>query len=72
MKVSVKLFLTWITFFIMGSCTVVKPYERIYVDDAMMQMGVYPGQAFEYYVETIREGGVSAGGGKSGGGCGCN
>jgi len=59
-------------FLLLGSCTTVKPYERVYIDDAQMQMAASSGETFEYYVESIREGGVSAGSGKSGGGCGCN
>lgn len=55
-----------------ASCTTLKPYERIYVDDASMQMGISSGESFQYYVESIREGGISPGSGKSGGGCGCN
>ena len=72
MKISCKLLLAGMALLFMGSCTTVKPYERVYVDDSMMQMGISSGEAFEYYVESIREGGTSAGGGKSGGGCGCN
>ncbi len=37
-----------------------------------MQIGIHSGEAFEHYVESIREGGAHAGSGKSGGGCGCN
>jgi hypothetical protein len=72
MKISIKLFPVVFAFCVLGSCTTVKPYERVYVDDAAMQMGVSSGEVFEYYVESIREGGISAGSGKSGGGCGCN
>jgi len=72
MKMRINIFLTCIAILFLGSCTTVKPYERVYVDDALMQMSASSGETFEYYVESIREGGVSAGSGKSGGGCGCN
>ena len=72
MKNSIKLFLVGFALLDVDACTMVKPYERVYLDDAVMQMGASSGEAFEYYVESIREGGISAGSGKSGGGCGCN
>ena len=55
-----------------ASCTTLRPFERIYVDDVSMGMGATSGESFGYYVQSIREGGVTAGSGKSGGGCGCN
>lgn len=54
------------------SCVNLKPYERVYVNDPEMQMEPDAGKNFEYYVYSIREGGVQAGAEKSGGGCGCN
>jgi hypothetical protein len=70
MKIKIVLFsCICLNFF---SCTTLKPYDRIYVDDPTMQLGATSGEAFENYVESIREGGASAGSGKSGGGCGCN
>jgi hypothetical protein len=50
----------------------VKPYERIFLDDPLMQLGSFPGKAFEEYVQTIREGSVVPGSSVSSGGCGCN
>jgi len=72
MKITIKLFLVGFALQALGACTTLRPYQRVYVDDAVMQMGASSGEAFEYYVESIREGGISAGSGKSGGGCGCN
>ena len=72
MKTRIKLFLSIAVLIIMGSCTTLKPYQRVYVDDTAMQIGIHSGEAFEHYVESIREGGAHAGSGKSGGGCGCN
>jgi len=54
------------------SCTALKPYERIYVNDPEMQMGSSGSGAFENYVNTIREGSMSAESQKGSGGCGCN
>ena len=57
---------------IISSCTTLKPYERIYVNDPDMQMGGTSAAAFEKYTQTIREGSVTADGQKGSGGCGCN
>lgn len=54
------------------SCAPLKPYERIYVDDAEMQLTVTSCKSFEHYVQSIREGAMSNGGAKGSGGCGCN
>ncbi|HOO08308.1 MAG TPA: DUF4266 domain-containing protein [Cyclobacteriaceae bacterium] len=57
---------------ILASCQVVKPYQRIYLNDYEMRPG-YPGaRGFEQYVFTIREGSSGGGGAKTSGGCGCN
>lgn len=55
-----------------ASCTSLKSYERIYVNDPDMQMGTSSAAAFEKYTQTIREGGITADGQKGSGGCGCN
>lgn len=49
----------------------VKPYERIFLDDPLMQLGSLPGKSFEEYVQTIREGATTPGSSVSSGGCGC-
>ena len=54
------------------SCTVVKPYERVYLNDPEMQMQNPSGKNFEQYVHSIREGAIPSTGTKSSGGCGCN
>jgi len=54
------------------ACATVKPYQRVYLNDAEMQMGSTSGRAFMDYVHGIRTGGVIAGTKKSTGGCGCN
>ena len=55
-----------------SSCTALKSYERIYVNDPDMQMGMTEGAGFEKYVQSIREGASDATGSKGNGGCGCN
>ena len=55
-----------------SSCTVVKPYQRVYLNDTEMQIGIHSVQKIEQDAQTIREGATSPGGAKSSGGCGCN
>ena len=55
-----------------SSCTSLKPYERVYVNDPEMQMGTDSGKNFEGYVHSIREGATTSGSSKGSGGCGCN
>jgi len=57
-----------------SSCapTSLKPYERIYLNDPAMQMGLDAGLSFQNYIFTIREGSIPAGTSKASGGCGCN
>jgi len=57
---------------VLSSCTTLKSYERVYVNDPDMQMGTSSAAAFEKYTQTIREGGITADGQKGSGGCGCN
>ena len=53
------------------SCQTVKPYQRSYLNDSAMKMGLSKGGGVESYAQMIREG-ASGAGGKNGGGCGCN
>lgn len=55
-----------------SSCTTLKPYERVYVNDEEMMMGSSSNKKFLHYTQTIREGSVPAQGQKGNGGCGCN
>ena len=54
------------------SCVAVKEYEKVYVNDAEMQLGFKSVERFETTFQIYREGASGANGGKSGGGCGCN
>lgn len=55
-----------------SACTTLKPYERVYVKDVEMQMGLDQGKYFQQYIFSIREAAVPAGTGRASGGCGCN
>lgn len=57
---------------LISSCTVVKPYQKVYLNDADMKLNSSSGELFENYVHSIRGGSTSAGESKSGDGCGCN
>lgn len=58
--------------FLMQGCVSLKPYERIYVNDPDMKLGLDAGLNFQNYIFLIREGAVQAGSAKASGGCGCN
>lgn len=53
-------------------CTSVKEYQKMYLNDAEMELGARKTQKFESNFQLYREGAAGANGGKSGGGCGCN
>ena len=54
------------------SCVPVKEYQKMYLNDAEMELGARQVEVFETNFESYREGVAGANGGKSGGGCGCN
>jgi hypothetical protein len=54
------------------SCKPVKEYQKMYLNDADMELSMRRGQKFENSFELYREGSAGANGGKPGGGCGCN
>ncbi len=54
------------------SCTVVKEYEKVNLNDPDMQLAARKAERFELNFQVYREGAAGANGGKSGGGCGCN
>ncbi len=56
----------------MSSCVSVKGYQKMYLNDAEMELSA---RAVEYFCtnfQSYREGASGANGGKVGGGCGCN
>ena len=54
------------------SCTTVKEYQKVYLNDKNMELNSKSEERFELTFELYREGASGANGGKSGGGCGCN
>lgn len=54
------------------ACKPVKPYQKTYINDAEMELSAKRSQKFETNFQVYREGASGAGGGKTGGGCGCN
>ena len=67
-----NLFLVGFLLFATCACTVVKPYQRIYVDDAEMQLSKDYVRKFEEHFQDIREGAYPAGNAAQASGCGCN
>jgi hypothetical protein len=68
-----KLFIISIlTAFILTSCSSVKSYQKMYVNDSEMELAARKAQKFEQAFQLYREGASGANGGKTGGGCGCN
>ena len=56
----------------LSGCKAVKEYQKMYLNDAEMELSMRKGQKFENNFQLYREGGAGANGGKTGGGCGCN
>tara|TARA_B110000037_G_scaffold149787_1_gene169028 strand:- start:1198 stop:1416 length:219 start_codon:yes stop_codon:yes gene_type:complete len=56
----------------LSSCTSVKAYQKMYLNDPDMQLSASPLEGFENGFQSYREGVSGANGGKTGGGCGCN
>ncbi|PSL44286.1 uncharacterized protein DUF4266 [Chitinophaga niastensis] len=57
---------------LLAACATVKPYQRIYLNDANMKLGKADIEKFDESVHTYREGASGGGNGKGSGGCGCN
>lgn len=56
----------------MTSCTVVKEYEKEYINDTEMKLSAKTAERYEVTFQVYREAAAGANGGKTGGGCGCN
>ena len=57
---------------LLASCTTVKEYEKVYINDPDMKLSAVPTERFETNFQVYRDGASGANGGKTGGGCGCN
>ena len=55
-----------------SSCTSVKEYKKVYLNDPDMKLSANQNERFESNFQVYREGASGANGGKTGGGCGCN
>lgn len=55
-----------------SSCVAVREYDKVYLNDAEMQLGARSSERFETNFHIYREASAGANGGKTGGGCGCN
>jgi len=71
-KFSVSLILALIALITFNRCETVKPYQRVYVNDAEMRMGQAGARASEENVHANREGAIGGDSRKTSGGCGCN
>ena len=58
--------------FVFSSCTSPKAYQKVYLNDAEMELGPRKAEKFELNFQSYREGASGTNGGKTGGGCGCN
>ena len=56
----------------LSSCTVLKEYEKVYVNDEEMLLSSRSLERFEMTFQIYREAAAGANGGNTGGGCGCN
>ena len=70
MKIRILGLLTCIISF--ASCTTVKEYQKVYINDPNMVLGTKKIDRFETNFQAYREAAAGANGGKTGGGCGCN
>ena len=67
-----KLLFLFLILLATSSCVAVKEYEKVYINDAEMQLSLKGIERFETSFQIYREAASGANGGKSGGGCGCN
>ena len=67
-----KTLITLLLITVLSSCTVVKEYEKVNINDPDMALSQKKVDRFETSFQVYREAAAGANGGKSGGGCGCN
>ena len=68
-NISILLLLITIIF---SSCVSVRPYQKAFLNDEDMDLGIRSMESYESEFDSYREGASGANGGKVGGGCGCN
>ena len=57
---------------LMGSCTSLKEYEKVNINDPDMALAERKIDKYHTTFQSYREAASGANGGKTGGGCGCN
>lgn len=67
-----KAIFTGILFVTLQSCSIVKEYEKVNLNDPDMELSLKSTDRFETNFQAYREAAAGANGGKTGGGCGCN
>lgn len=72
MKKPIRLLIPGLIFGGLCSCQSVKEYNKMYLNDAEMNLAARKTQKSEMNFMLYREGASGANGGKTGGGCGCN
>jgi hypothetical protein len=56
----------------LDGCVSVAAYQKMYLNDEDMQLGVRDIEYYDINFHSYREGAAGANGSKAGGGCGCN
>ena len=67
-----KLFFGLLLLLVLQSCSTVKEYEKMNINDPDMKLSARTSERYEMTFQVYREAAAGANGGKSGGGCGCN
>ncbi|MCE4564198.1 DUF4266 domain-containing protein [Maribellus sp. CM-23] len=69
-----KKLLVWMVagLLLFSSCTVLKEYEKVNINDPDMALSQRSIDKFQNSFQSYREAASGANGGKTGGGCGCN
>lgn len=72
MKKKIKIMMLIVVPVLAMSCSSVKEYQKMNLNDSEMELAARKTQKFETSFQLYREGASGANGGKNGGGCGCN
>jgi hypothetical protein len=72
MKEKKRWIYTGLILLLLGGCKSVKEYQKIYLNDAEMELSLRNVQKSENNFQLYREGASGGNGGKPSGGCGCN
>lgn len=66
------IFFVFLLFVFLQSCSTVKEYEKVNINDPFMKLSASSTERYEITFQVYREAAAGANGGKTGGGCGCN